>query len=92
LENQPAAGSRPKAPQTGEPRFLALAEAVEYILNHAVQPVGCLAPCSARLAGHLFRDFRLLHFDFTLATEKWPEPQGLCRCRDKHLFLRNLAI
>jgi hypothetical protein len=29
------------------------------------------------LAGHLLRNFRLLHPDFTLATGKWPEPQRL---------------
>jgi hypothetical protein len=74
LEGQPAAGSWPKAAQTGKPRLFPLAQAVQYILDHPIQAVGRLAPCSARLAGHLFRDFRFLHSDFTLATQKWPEP------------------
>jgi hypothetical protein len=77
LEGQPAAGSRAKAPQTRKPRLFPLAHAVEYFLNQPVQAVGGFAPCSARLAGHLCRNFRLLHSDFTLATGKWPELQGL---------------
>src|ERR1017187_280637 len=89
-EGQPAAGSRPKAAQTRQPRLFPLAQAVEYFLNHPVQPVGRFAPCSARLAGHLFRNFRLLHSDFTLATEKWPEPLRPCPHQDNHLYLSNL--
>jgi hypothetical protein len=91
LENQPAVGSRPKAPQTGKPRFFPVAQAIEYLLNHSIQPVGRLASCSARLTGHLFRDFRLLHSDFTLATQKRPKPQGLSQCRDNPLFLKDFA-
>src|ERR1019366_9315226 len=82
LEGQPAAGSGPKAPQTGKPRLFPLAHAVEDFLTQPVQAVGGFAPCAARLAGHLLRNFRLLHADFTLATGKWPEPQGLFREED----------
>src|ERR1035441_2673040 len=82
LEGQPAVCSRTKAAQTRKPRLFPLAEAVEYFLNHTVQPVGRLAPCSARLAGHLFRDFRLLHPDFTLATGNRPAPQKLSHNQD----------
>ena len=77
LEGQPAVGPRPKAPQSRKPRLFPLAQAVEYFLNHPVQPVGRLAACSARLAGHLFRNFRLLHSDFTLATENGPAPKAV---------------
>src|ERR1017187_4046466 len=77
LEGQTAAGSRPKAPQTRKPRLFPLAQTVEYFLNQPVQAVGRFAPCSARLAGHLLRNFRLLHSDFTLATGKCLEPPGL---------------
>src|ERR1019366_414828 len=77
-EGQAAARSGTKAPQTPKlPRF-PLTQADEYFLHHPVQAVGGLAPCYARLAGHLLRNFRLLHADFTLATGKWPEPPGLC--------------
>jgi hypothetical protein len=79
LKGQPAAGSRPKAPQTRKPRLFPLAQAVEYFLNQPVQAVGRFAACTARLAGHPFRNFRLLHSDFTLATGKWSEPPGLYR-------------
>jgi hypothetical protein len=74
LEGQAAIRARPKTSQAGKPRFFPLAQAAEYFLNHPVQPIGRLAACPARLASHLFCDFRLLHPDFTLATGKRPGP------------------
>jgi hypothetical protein len=91
LEGQSAAGPRPKAPQSRKPRLFPFAQAVEYFLNHPVQPVGRLAPGPARLAGHPFRNFRLLHSDFTLATGNRPEPQKLFSDQCNQFFFHNLA-
>src|ERR1035441_4720683 len=90
-EGQPAAGSRPKAAQTRQPRLFPLAQAVEYFLHHPVQPVGRFAPCSARLAGPLFRPFRLLSSLFPLPNRKCPEPLRPCPHQDNHLCLSNLG-
>src|ERR1039457_2268998 len=76
LEGQPATGSGPKAPQARKPRLFPLAHAVEYFLNQPVQAVGGLPLCSARLAGHLRRNFGLLPYHFTLATRESAEPLG----------------
>src|ERR1017187_3717633 len=92
LEGQPATGSGPKTPQARKPRLFPLAHAVEYFLNQPVQAVGGLPLCSARLAGHLLRNFGLLHYDFTLATGKGAEPRGLSPGSDNQLFFKNLAI
>src|ERR1019366_8558339 len=77
LEGQAAVGSRAKASATRKPRLFPLAQADEYFLHHPVQAVGGLAPCYARLAGHLLRNFFLLHAAFTPTTGKWSEPPGL---------------
>jgi hypothetical protein len=75
LEGHTAIGAGPKTPQAGKPRLFSPAHAAEYFLNHPVQAIGRFAPCPARLASHLFRNFRLLHPDFTLSTEKRPARQ-----------------
>src|SRR5260370_15451688 len=73
FEAQAAVGPGSKTSQSRQPRFSPLAQAVEYFLNHPIQPVGRLGPRPTRLPGHHFRNFRLLHSVFTLTTEKRPE-------------------
>src|SRR5260370_2103888 len=70
FEAQAAVGPGSKTSQSRQPRSFPVAQAVEYLLNHPVQPVGRLGPRPARLPGHHFRNFRLLHSAFTLTIEK----------------------
>jgi hypothetical protein len=76
LESQPAVGPLAETPQAGKAGLFPVAQAVEYFLHQPIQPVGRLASCSTRLAGHPFRNFRLLHADFTLATGNRQNPEA----------------
>src|SRR5260370_9536442 len=90
FEGQPSVGARSKTPQSRQPGFFPLAQAVEYFLDHPVQPVGRLAPCPARLPGHQFRNFRLLHSAFTLTTEKRSEARLGHVQRSNYPIINNL--